>query len=86
MSRWPSATLNVPPDGMLMCSDLNKSMKECGMEFRSLSGTALQPLRYFPRAIKQDQQDRRPTIVPRSERFILLFAPIAKIFYMHRMS
>jgi len=80
MSLWPSGTLNVPPDGMLMCSDLNKSMKECGMEFRSLSGTALPPLRYFPCATKQD---RRPTIMPPCEHFILLFAPIAKIFYMH---
>ena len=50
---------------------------------RSLSGTALPPLRYFPCATKQD---RRPTIVPPCEHFILLFAPIAKIFYMHRMS
>ena len=75
---WPSATSNVPPSGMLMFSDLNESMKECGMESRSLSGTALPPLHYFPRATKPD---RRPTIVPRSERFILLFAPIAKIFY-----
>jgi len=83
MSRWPSTTLNIPPNGMLMFSGLNENMKDCGMEFRSLSGTALPPLRYFPCATKQD---RRPTIVPQCEHSILLFAPIAKIFDMHRMS
>ena len=83
MSLCPSGTSNVPPDGMLMSSDLNDSMKECGMESRSLSGTAVPPLPYFPRATKQD---RRPTIVLRSEHFILLFAPIAKIFYVRKMS
>src|SRR5205814_10278129 len=83
MSRCPSGTSNVRPDGMLMSSDLNESMKECGMESRSLLGTAMPPLHYFPRARKLD---RRPTIVPRCEHFILFFAPIARIFYVHRMS
>jgi hypothetical protein len=70
MSLCLSGTSSVPPDGMLMSSDLNDSMKKCGMESRSLSGTAMPPLHYFRCAIKQD---RRPTIVPRSERFILPF-------------
>src|SRR5207245_6368851 len=83
MSRYPSAMSNGRPDGTLMSSDLSDSMKECGMESRSLLGTAMPPLHYFPRARKSD---RPPTIVPQCEPFILLFAPIAKIFYVHRMS
>ena len=83
MSRCPSGISNVPPDGMLMSSDLNERMKECGMESRSLLGTAMPPLHYFPRARRAD---RHPTIVPQSEHFILLFAPIAKIFYVRSMS
>jgi len=83
MSLWPSATSNVRPNGMLMFSDLNDSTKECGMEPQSLSGTAVPPLPYFPRATKQD---RHPTIVLRSEHFTLLFALIAKIFCVRGMS
>src|SRR5437667_2070027 len=82
MSRCPSGISNVQPDGMLMSSDLNDSMKECGMEPRSLLGTAMPPLHYFLRATKAD---RHPTM-PQCECFILLFAPIAKIFYVRRMS
>src|SRR5207249_4091621 len=80
---FPFGNSNVRPDGMLMSSDLNDCMKECGMESRSLLGTATPPLHYFPRPRKSD---RPPTIVPRCEHFILLFAPIAKIFYVRRMS
>src|SRR5437773_3471585 len=83
MSRCPSGTSNVRPDGMLMSSDLNESMKECGVESRSLLGTAMPPLHYFPRARKSD---RPPTLAPRCEHFTLLFAPIAKISCVPRMS
>ncbi len=49
MSLCPSGTSNVRPNGMPMSSDLNGCMKECGMESRSLLGTAMPPLHYFPR-------------------------------------
>ena len=48
MSLWPSATSNVPPSGMLMCSDLNKSMKECGMEFPIFVGNGAAAIALFP--------------------------------------
>ena len=83
MSRYPSGISNVRPDGMLMPSDLSGSMKECGMESPSLWGTAMPPLHYFPHARKSDHL---PTLAPRSEHFILLFAPIAKIFCVPKMS
>ena len=83
MSLCPSGTSNVRPDGMLMSSGLSDGMKECGMESRSLLGTAMPPLHYFPRRTRSDQP--RP-IVPRCERFIVLFAPIAKISYVRRMN
>ena len=46
-------------------------------------GNGAAAIALFPAAIKQD---RRPTIMPPCEHFILLFAPIAKISCVHRMS